>query len=101
VAAFNSDPLVYHGGVKTRILHYILMESRELSAQVRELVLPLLILHGAEDKLCDPAGSQLLYDTAASKDKTLKFYPGLRHEIHNEPEKSDVLADVLSWLDAH
>ncbi len=35
-----------------------------------------------------------------SSDKTLKLYEGLYHEILNEPERLQVLADVVEWLDA-
>ena len=29
-----------------------------------------------------------------------KLYPNLRHEIHNEPEGPEVIADIADWLDA-
>jgi alpha-beta hydrolase superfamily lysophospholipase len=38
---------------------------------------------------------------AGSPDLTLKVYEGLFHEPHNEPEKDDVLDDVVTWLDEH
>jgi alpha-beta hydrolase superfamily lysophospholipase len=61
---------------------------------------PLLIMHGTEDALTRPEGSEALYRRASSTDKTLKLYPGLFHEILNEPEKDEVLADIVTWLDA-
>ena len=30
----------------------------------------------------------------------IRTYPDLRHEIFNEPEREDVLADVLRWIRA-
>ena len=36
-----------------------------------------------------------------SADKTLRFYPGLYHEIFNEPERDEVLGDMSAWLEAH
>jgi lysophospholipase len=39
-------------------------------------------------------------ERASSKDKTLKLYEGLYHEILNEPEKEQVIADIIAWLDA-
>ena len=48
----------------------------------------------------DPAGSRLLYEKAGSTDKTLKIYEGLYHEILNEPEKEQVMDDMLGWMDA-
>jgi alpha-beta hydrolase superfamily lysophospholipase len=47
------------------------------------------------------SGSELLYDKASSTDKTLKIYPELYHEIHNEPQQKTVLSDIVHWLDQH
>jgi alpha-beta hydrolase superfamily lysophospholipase len=30
---------------------------------------------------------------------TLHVYDGLFHEIHHEPEREQVLRDVLTWID--
>jgi alpha-beta hydrolase superfamily lysophospholipase len=66
-----------------------------------EIKLPILIMHGSVDRLSDPAGSKLLYERVSSKDKTLKLYDGFYHEIFNEPEHKQVMADVETWLAAH
>jgi len=58
-------------------------------------------VQGGQDKLVDPAGAQMLYDQASSKDKTLKIYDGLYHEVFNEPERARVLGDVETWLAVH
>jgi len=70
-------------------------------ANLGNITVPILILHGAIDTLTPPAGSQTLYDGVGSSDKTLKFYPNLLHEIHNEPEQGEVFADMTAWLDKH
>lgn len=101
VAAYRNDPLVYQGNVRARMANHILQASRRIKARAAELSLPLLILHGAADPICPAAGSAELYQRAGSADKTLKIYPELYHEIHNEPEQTAVLDDVLAWLDAH
>ena len=56
---------------------------------------------GAEDKVVPVSGCHLLYDGVSSSDKTMKIYPGLYHEIHNEPEQVMVLTDIADWLDSH
>jgi lysophospholipase len=43
----------------------------------------------------------MLFDKIGSKDKTLKLYDGLYHEVHNEPERELMFADLSAWLDAH
>lgn len=64
---------------------------------------PLLILHGAADKLTDPLVSQFLYKKASTNDKTLKLYEGGYHCIL-EGETDDrifaVLNDIVEWLDS-
>lgn len=60
---------------------------------------PILIIHGGEDILCDPGGSQYLFDHVSSIDKTLKIYPYYFHEIHNEPGHFTVVQDINLWLD--
>ena len=64
------------------------------------LQIPLLVMHGADDRLCDPAGSRQLYELAQSKDKLLKLYAGYLHEIMNESGRTRVLTDICDWLDA-
>ena len=46
-----------------------------------------------------PSGSQFLSEQCASSDKTLHIYPGLYHEIFNEPEKEEIFNEILAWLD--
>ena len=58
-------------------------------------------MHGTADQLTLPSGSQWLYDTVASKDKGIRLYEGLYHEIFNEPEASAIYQEVIEWLDQH
>lgn len=98
---YDTDPLNYRGKVRVGMGYFILQAARDVRARMNELQLPLLIFHGEADKICPPKGSQLLYDGVGSTDKTLKFYPGLYHETHNELEKETVLANIVNWLNAH
>lgn len=59
---------------------------------------PCLILHGGDDRLVDPSCSKKMYQIIASNDKELKIYEGLYHEIMNEPEKEEVIGDILDWI---
>jgi acylglycerol lipase len=42
----------------------------------------------------------LFYDTAGSKDKTLKLYEGHVHDLLNDLGKEAVMADIKVWIDA-
>ena len=64
-----------------------------------EFVTPFLVLIGAADPIADPAGGRDFFEHATSKDKQLKQYDGLLHELFHEPERDVVFRDVVGWLD--
>lgn len=72
-------------------------------ARAKELVPPLLIMHGTADKVTYPTGSEGFARLVreADRDVTLKLWDGLYHELHNEPEKAEVLKFMTEWLDQH
>lgn len=98
VARYDSDPLNYRGQVPARVGVEMLKTARRILRQTQTITCPVLIMHGTEDKLADPAGSRELYEAISSDDKTLKLWDGLYHEIFNEPEKEQVLAFMRDWL---
>ena len=101
VRDYESDPLVYHGGIPARTGAEMKRAMERIRQGMKALRVPLLIMHGTGDLLADPEGSRQLHDSAESGDKDLRLYEGLYHEILNEPEKARVLADMVEWLDAH
>ncbi|KAF3784073.1 Caffeoylshikimate esterase [Nymphaea thermarum] len=69
-----------------------------------EVNLPFLVLHGEDDTVTDPGVSIGLYETASSRDKTLKLYPGMWHGLTSgEPDGNIdmVFADIVAWLESH
>ncbi len=101
VKAYVDDPLVFHGKTTARLSAEMLRALTRVSAETGKITLPFLAMQGGADKLVDPDGAQILYERAASKDKTLKIYEGLYHEIFNEPERGRVFTDIENWLAAH
>lgn len=99
--AFEDDPLNYHGKMRVRIGTEIDRTINWLKAHLDRLTMPLLIVHGEADAVTPVSGSRLVYERATAQDKTIRTYPGLFHEIFNEPEREQVLSDVISWLNAH
>lgn len=98
VAAYNNDPLVHDKGSvglakQTFAAMDTMMEQTSFPA-------PLLIIHGTDDRLTVPEASRTLVDQA-SGDITLIEYEGMYHEPHNEPEKDDVFADIMNWLNKY
>jgi lysophospholipase len=77
------------------------MTTQNLPARLPRLSVPLLLLHGTDDEICALAGSTMVHDRVSSPDKTLRRYQGLYHEVFNEPERDQVLADLVSWVEKH
>lgn len=100
VAAYDSDPLVYRGAPNPSSFAASRPAYERVQAEMERIAVPLLIMHGTDDLLVPYHGSEILMERATSEDKTLKLYPDLYHEILNEPERLQVLADVVAWLDA-
>jgi len=101
VEKYVNDPLVNHGKMTARKVAELFKGMNQIQAEAGRITLPMLLLHGGEDPMTAPEGSRFLYDTIGSQDKTLKIYPGLYHEIFNEPEKEAIFEEVLAWCDQH
>ena len=100
VDAYVNDPLVYRGKIRARVGAELLSTVRRMPSEMPQINLPILIMHGTADRLSNPEGSQILYDTVGSNDRTLKLYDGFYHEIFNEPGHKQVLADTEEWIAA-
>lgn len=100
VAAYEADPLVHDrvsarlgiGGIETGA--WLLSHAAEFPR------VPLLLVHGTADRITSPAATEE-FASRLNGNVTLKLWPGLYHETHNEPEKTDVLCYNIAWLDAH
>ena len=99
VKAYTEDPLVNHGKMSAGFVSELFKAMNEVQERAVEIDLPLLIMHGEEDSMASPVGAQFLFDAVSSQDKQLKLYPQLYHEILNEPEREQVMADLLAWCD--
>ncbi len=97
VRAFLEDPLV-----ETRIA--VSLAAEMLSAMKRTVAaaaavrVPMLLLHGEDDRLCPVEGSRGFFEQLKLTQRRLRTYPGLRHEIFNEPERREVLDDLTGWI---
>ncbi len=101
VQAYISDPLVYRGKTTARLAAEMLKAMRVIGAQASKITLPIMIVQGGADRLVDPAGARMLYDTVSSTGKEIRIYEGFYHEVFNEPERERVLVDVERWIEAH
>ena len=97
--AFANDPHTWKGGVMLGTAVAIGNGGRASERDAERITQPIYFLHGTADNIAHPAGSEYLFENVGSADKMLKFYDGLYHEILNEPEQDEVIADIVAWLD--
>jgi alpha-beta hydrolase superfamily lysophospholipase len=99
VSAYCADALV-HDQASVAFARDAIAAGDAGLAGAGSFTTPSLILHGGADRLTLPEGSRR-FAGAAPGDCRLIVYDGLYHEIHNEPEQGEVLADIVAWLDGH
>ncbi len=93
-----ADPLVFTG-VRAAWAAATDRAQREIFARSHEVDLPLLLLLAGDDRVVDSGRAKALFDRLGSADKSLKEYPGLYHELLNEPERDQVLDDLVDWFE--
>ncbi len=95
-AAFADDPLAAKAST-ARFAAEGLTEQARCRRDYAGLTLPTLVLHGLDDGLVPPEASEILGTLPNVERRT---YPGLRHELHNEPEGPAVVAEIIDWIRA-
>ena len=98
VERYRNDPLVFNGKITARLAEQLFSEMSSLQENLGRIDLPMLVLHGSEDRITSVEGSKMLHENISSQDKKLIIYDDLYHEVYNEPEQIEVMTDVLNWL---
>jgi acylglycerol lipase len=100
VAAMNADPLIADETQPAVTVAALARADERMKREFPTIKLPVLILHGTDDKATKPSGSQFFFDTTGSADKTLKFYEGHFHDLLNDIGKEEVMGDITAWIGA-
>lgn len=100
VAHLNQDQLIANEAQPGSTAVALIGGSETLKVSFPRITLPVLIMHGTEDKATVPAGSQFFFDTVGSKDKTLKLYKDHVHDLLADTGKEGVMADITAWIEA-
>jgi len=100
VEAMNADPLLAGEVQPTSTVAAMVRADERLEQEFPQIKLPVLIMHGTQDIVTKPVGSELFYQAAGSEDKTLKLYEGHFHDLLGDTDKETVAADIVSWIDA-
>ena len=100
VKAYAADPLV-HDRITGRLGLFVARQGPAVIAAAPRWTTPTLLMWAGSDRCVSPLGSAAFAAAAPKGVVTVREWPGLFHEIFNEPEQGDVLKVLADWLDAH
>jgi len=92
---YNHDPLV-HGKISARLGWSFIETGQDLLANASRFPLPLLMMVGSDEKIVSRDDIKRFTDSAPKSE--YKIWPGLYHELHNEPEWKEVLDYAENWM---
>lgn len=95
--AYNADPLIRPVG-SAQLLSELAATMEATAANIHQLAIPTLCLHGGSDELVPADGSAVL-DGLPGVTRTV--LPNLRHEILNEPEGPEIVDTIIEWITTH
>ena len=96
VEGYAKDP--YNSRTFTTGLCYALRDGLKWFAEKEgEFSYPVLMLHGEKDGLVSVKDTYTFFAAAASRDRQMKIYGNLFHEIFHEYCRDEVIGDVLAW----
>jgi alpha-beta hydrolase superfamily lysophospholipase len=97
--AYTADPLVWHGPFKRPTVQALQDAVDRISAHGSLGALPTFWVHGSDDRLVPLEGTRTGIDAIRGDDLTERVYPGARHEVFNETNRDEILADVTAFID--
>ena len=100
VETMNRDPLIAGENQTSKTVAELIRADERLRSEIPRITLPLLILHGTEDRAAKADGSRFFNEAAGSNDKTLKLYDGAYHDLLNDDVRKQVFSEILGWIEA-
>lgn len=97
VKAYANDPLV-HDRITARLTRFIVDAGSRVIGDAPRWQIPTLLMWAEADRCVAPRGSEAFASAAPANVVATRPWPGLFHEILNEPEKADVIAALSDWL---
>jgi alpha-beta hydrolase superfamily lysophospholipase len=93
--AYADDPL-NHDRISARLFTACYTAGLWALEHAAEFPLPLLLMHGTADRITSAEASREF--AAKAPNCTFKLWEGAFHEVHNEPERDELLATITQWL---
>ncbi len=87
-----------HGFITARFYNCVVSAGLWALNHANELNVPLLLMHGGNDKVTSIHASQQFAERAGSDRCMFKEWPDFLHELHNDTNREEVISDALHWI---
>jgi acylglycerol lipase len=100
VDAVLADPLFHRRGT-ARLSTEVTAAIRRVQETAGTLAVPLLLLHGSDDRMVPPDGSRSFFARVRHPDREFREYPGAYHGLFADLNYEEVLGDLERWVELH
>lgn len=97
--AYLSDPLILRERIDDELYLRLADALVMIDGRAGEISVPLLLIHGTDDRICSWEGAKAYVEASSSPDQTILLYPDGRHESFNEVNRDEVLGDMWAWIE--
>lgn len=98
VKEFRADPLTHRGGIPPRTGQELQRAAESAIDEAPALDVPILVVHGEDDKIAPIAGSRRFVESANNEAVTLYAVPAALHEPFNDPGGDTLIDEVGIWI---
>ena len=95
IRKYKEDPLV-HRKISARTGMMILGKGKWILENAKRNSMKILVMLASEEGLVNPDAIRTFCEQAPNVE--MNFWPGLFHELHNEPEYLEVLNFTYDWI---
>ena len=96
--AYADDPLVYRGLYKRPLLVAEVAALDEFRDELDRITIPVAAFHGEADPFVPPGPTVDAVRSMPSTDARVFLYPGAKHELVNETNRDEIVAELLGWV---
>lgn len=97
VEEYSTDALVYRDRYKRPLLEAEVVALDAFNAEIDRVAMPVLFLHGDADPFVPFETSLAAAKAFPTYDLTVRVYPGARHEVLNETNREEPIAEILEF----
>jgi alpha-beta hydrolase superfamily lysophospholipase len=94
------DRELIHHRISSRMFAAIEHGAACALAGASRMTVPLLLIHGANDSVTSLEATREFFAAAASEDKSLRIFPEMLHETHNDLGREEVIDTIVRWIEA-